>query len=288
MIILCCLIISCGGSPSGKAIGFKYWNNPGAFGKTLVKGQTGYFLGWWACMIQACFAYTGTEVVGVTFGEAHNPRKSIPKAIKQTFWRILCFYVIGVFSLTMAVPYTSDRLIGATKQSTSAAASPFVVAINLAGIKVLPDIVNAGLLVFVISASSSDVYCASRSLYGLAKDGQAPKIFGRTMKNGVPLLAVAVPSLFCLLGYMNAVKSAATVFSYFVSLVTIFAVLNWASVLISYLNFRRGLKAQGVPIKDLPYVGFLQPYGAYYSLTITILVTLFSGTCPEMLSMYTP
>ncbi|KAL3433772.1 amino acid permease/ SLC12A domain-containing protein [Aspergillus tetrazonus] len=277
ILILCCFIISAGGSPSGEKIGFKYWHSPGAFGQYLLGGRKGYLLGWWACMIQTCFAYTGTEVVGVTFGEASNPRKTIPMAIKQTFWRILSFYVFGVWALTMAVPYTSPELVDATSKFTSAAASPFVVAISLAGIKVLPDIVNAGLLVFVVSSAASDIYCSSSSLYGLAKDGQAPKLLAKTLKNGVPAWSVGFAALFCVLGYMNAAKSASTIFEYFVSLATIFALLNWLNILLSYLNFRRGLKRQDISLKEKSYCAVLQPYGAYYSMFITILCIIFSG-----------
>lgn len=59
MLILACLVISMGGQPSGESIGFKYWADPGAFGEYLVPGATGRLLGVWACMVQACFAYTG-------------------------------------------------------------------------------------------------------------------------------------------------------------------------------------------------------------------------------------
>lgn len=55
----------------------------------------------------------------MTFGETPNPRKNVPRAIKQTFWRIACFYILGVLVLGMAVPYNNERLIGATKQATS-------------------------------------------------------------------------------------------------------------------------------------------------------------------------
>jgi len=61
---------------------------------------------------------------------------------------------------------------------------------------VLPDVVNALLLVFVLSAANSgkyvallsytreltksaDIYVASRTLFGLAKDGQAPRFLPR-------------------------------------------------------------------------------------------------------------
>ncbi|KAL4791043.1 amino acid permease-domain-containing protein [Aspergillus venezuelensis] len=200
IVILVCLIIALGGGPNRYRSGFEYWNSPGGFREYITEGPKGRFLGWWACMCQACFAYAGTEVVGMTFGETPYPSKNIPRAVKQTFWRIASFYVIGILVLGMAVPNNDDRLLGANKQSTSAAASPFVVAINIAGISVLPDIINASLLVFTLSASSS----------------------------------VGVSALF----FMNANESAATVFDYLVSLVTIFAVLNWIAILVSYLHFR--------------------------------------------------
>lgn len=277
MLVLTCFVISVGGQPSGERIGFRYWYDPGAFGDYLVPGATGRLLGFWACMVQACFAYTGTELVGVAFGEAPNPRKTVGRAVRQTLWRIVAFYILGVLVLGMSVPYTDDRLVGATKASTSAAASPFVIAIQRANIPVLPDFVNACLLVFVLSSANSDVYLGSRTLFGLARDGQAPSIFRHVSRQGVPLYGVAVTALFTALGYMNVSKSASTVFTYLVSLVTVFATLNWVSCLVSYIQFTRAMKAQGLGRELLPYRGPLQPYGAYFSLVITCLVIFFNG-----------
>ncbi|KAI8202284.1 hypothetical protein K4K52_006502 [Colletotrichum sp. SAR 10_76] len=219
----------------------------------------------------------GTEVVGMTFGETPNPRKNVPKAVRQTFWRIACFYIIGVLVLGMAIPYDNEMLIGATKQATSGAASPFVVSVQIAGIGIFPDIINGSLLVFTLSAASSDIYCSSRTLYGLARDGQAPRLFAKTRENGNPVWAVAVSSVFIALGYMNASKSASTVFGYLVSLVTVFAVLNWVAILVTHIRFRRALEAQGIALSSLPYVGFLQPYGSYFALFISLLIVVFNG-----------
>jgi amino acid transporter len=84
------------------------------------------------------------------------------------------------------------------------------------------------------------------------------------------------------LGFLNATKSAATVFGYFVSLVTPFAVLNWMAILISHLSFRKALAAQGIPLKALPYTNPMQLYGSYYALAISILVLVFNGrSAPE-------
>ncbi|RSL89228.1 hypothetical protein CDV31_015923 [Fusarium ambrosium] len=110
------------------------------------------------------------------------------------------------------------------------------------------------------------IYCASRSLYGITRDGQARSIFPKTLENGNPAWAVGISSCGVALGFLNVTKSAGTVFRYSVSLVTFFSVLNWMAILVSHISFRRGLKAQGISIKDLPYAGFGQPWGSYYAL----------------------
>ncbi|KAF2019330.1 dicarboxylic amino acid permease [Aaosphaeria arxii CBS 175.79] len=277
MVMMTCLVIALGGGPSKERLGFRYWNKPGAFAEYLQPGPLGKFLGFWACMVQSCFAYTGTEVVGAAFGETPNPRRNIPRAVQQTLWRICVFYIVGVFLLGMVIPHDNDRLVGATKAKTSAAASPYVIAIQLAGISVLPDIINGCLLVFVISAANTDIYVGARTLYSLAKSHQAPAIFVRTTGNGVPIYGVAATSAFALLAYLNVAKSTSTVFGYFVSLVTVFGTLNWISILVSYIQFTKGVKAQGISISDMPYRGPLQPYGAYFALITTALIIFFNG-----------
>jgi len=133
------------------------------------------------------------------------------------------------------------------------------------------------LLIFTLSAANSDIYLASRSVWALAKDGQAPSIMKRTNKRGVPIPAVILSSVFIVLGFMNATKSAATVFGYFVSLVTVFGALNWIAVLVSYLSMIRAMKVQNIPRSVMPYRNILLPWGAWIALFITILVILFSG-----------
>lgn len=123
ILIISCLVVALGGGPNHTRSGFRYWRDPGAFKEYLVEGSLGRFLGVWACICQACFAFVGTEVVGMTFGETPNPRKNIPRAVKQTFWRIAVFYILGVIVLGMAVPSDNEMLIGATKKSTSAGES---------------------------------------------------------------------------------------------------------------------------------------------------------------------
>jgi amino acid transporter len=239
-----------------------------------MSGAAGNFLGFWSTMVTATFAYLGTELVGVTVGEAQNPRKVIPRAIKLTFYRILFFYVLSVFFIGMIVPYNSPDLAFANKANSGASASPFVVAINLAGIRTLPHILNACILVFVFSASNSDLYIASRTLYGLASDGSAPKIFKRTDKRGVPIYALGFSAMFALLAFMNVSDDSKKVFGYFVNLTTIFGLLTWISILTTHIFFVRARRAQGIPNSAMPYVAPLGIYGTYFALGMCILIAL--------------
>lgn len=179
-VILLSFILMLGGGPDHDRKGFRYWKNPGAFNTYIKDGDAGRFLAFWSTMVSATFAYLGTELVGVTVGEAQNPRRTIPRAIKLTFYRILFFYVLSVLLVGTLVPYNHDHLAFAVNANSSAAASPFVVAIELSGIPVLKHILNACILLFVFSAANSDLYIATRTIYGLAREGKAPKIFART------------------------------------------------------------------------------------------------------------
>lgn len=225
-VILLLLILAVGGGPTGARPGFSYWSDPGAFAEYKVEGPTGRLLGVWSAMVTSVYAFSGTELVGVTVGEAKWPRLTMPKAVRLTFFRILFFYILSVFLLGLVVPYNSEELAFATGSSTSAAASPFVVAIKIAKIKGLDHVINACLLIFVFSAANSDLYIASRTLYSIAADRKGPAIFARTTKNGVPIISLGFCGLFCSLAYMSVAAAGTTVFGYLTNVVTIFGKLS--------------------------------------------------------------
>jgi yeast amino acid transporter len=236
--------------------------------------------------VAAVFAYLGTELVGVTVGEAQNPRKTIPRAIKLTFYRILFFYVLSVFFLGMIVPYDSERLAFAIKKGgTTAAASPFVVAIQIAGIPHLPGIVNGCICLFVFSAANSDLYIASRTLYGLASEGYAPRIFKRTDRRGVPIYALGLSAIIAFIAFLNVADDSRKVFIYFFNLVTIFGLLTWISILVAHIWFVRARKAQGIPDSALAFKAPLGIWGSYCALAFCILIALtknFSAFVPKV------
>ncbi|KAI9790764.1 MAG: hypothetical protein M1833_001760 [Piccolia ochrophora] len=278
-VIILSLVLALGGGPDHDRKGFRYWKDPGAFNTYIMTGAAGRFLAFWSVMTIATFAYLGTELVGVTVGEAQNPRKTIPRAIKLTFYRILFFYILSVFLLGMIVPFNSDDLVFANQKSgsTSASASPFVVAIEEAGIEVLAPILNGCILLFVFSASNSDLYIASRTIYGLACEKKAPAILAYTDRRGVPVVALGTSALFGLLAFMNVSDDSKTVFTYFVNLVTIFGLLTWISILLSHIWFVKARRAQGITNDMMPYTAPLGIYGSYAALAFCILIALFKN-----------
>lgn len=274
-IILLSLVIACGGGPSGEATGFRYWRDPGAFAEVYTTGPLGKFLGFWSVMVNATFAYLGTELVGTTAAEAKNPRRSIPKAIRLTFYRILFFYCLSIFLVGLIIPYNSEALLFAANQSTPGAnASPFVVAAKVAGIKVLPHIINACICIFVFSASNSDLYIGSRTLYGLASDRAAPAIFKRTDRRGVPWVALLACTSFALLAFMNVSDDSRSVFKHLINVCTVLGLLTWISILITHIRFVRGRRAKGISDSAMPYTAPQGIWGSYAALVVCIIVAL--------------
>jgi amino acid transporter len=183
--LILALIIDLGGV-DGDRRGFRYWRNPGAMNEYIGTGAEGRFLGWFSTLVNAAFSFSGVETVACAAGEAANPRRNVPKAIRRVFWRILFFYVLGALALGMLVPYNDDRLLTAQKNGApGAAASPWVIAVNRAGIKALPSIINAVILTSASSSANAFLYTGSRYLYALAQNRQAPRFLLQCTKKYV-------------------------------------------------------------------------------------------------------
>ncbi|RPD78096.1 amino acid permease [Lentinus tigrinus ALCF2SS1-7] len=269
------LVLDLGGGPKHDRIGFRYWKNPGPFVQLdNIGGVKGRFLGWSAVMSQAAFSFIGTEVVAIAGAEVKNPRRNIPKAIRNVYIRLLLFYIGGVIMIGLLVPSNDPRLNIA---DGTAAASPFVIAIDNAGIKVLPSIINAAILTSAWSAANSDLYSSSRALYGLALNGKAPSIFLKLTPHGLPWVSVATCSCFAFLAFMGVSSGSGKVFGWFANMTAVAGLSSWFGIAITYIRFYRGLKAQGIDRKTLPYKSPLQPFAGWYAAIGCFVVALFSG-----------
>lgn len=272
------LVAMLGGNPEGDRFGFRYWSHPGAFAELYYPGALGRWLGFLQCLILAAFTIAGPDYVSMAASEAVDPRRVMPRAYNAVFYRLTAFFVLGSLCVGILVPYDDAALIHAfASAAPGAAASPYVVAMNRLHVRVLPHVVNAAVLTAAFSAGNSYVYCASRSLYGLAIDGKAPRLFARCSAAGVPVYCVLAVLLVALLSFLQLSSGTAAVLNWFISLVTASQLINFAVVCVTYLCFRRACAAQGIRRDALPYRAWLMPYAAYYALAWTTIMALVGG-----------
>ncbi|KAJ5356518.1 Amino acid/polyamine transporter I [Penicillium concentricum] len=259
------IVLNCGGGPEGGYIGAKYWYNPGAFHNGF-KGLCSVF-------VNAAFAFAGTELVGLAAAETANPRKSLPTAVKQVFWRIALFYVVSLTVVGMLVPYDDPKLLRGSS-SADAKASPFVIAIENAGIKALPSIMNVVIMIAVLSVGNSSVYGSSRTLAALAEAGQAPKFLAYIDRKGRPLPAIIVASTLGLLSYLAASDVQTEAFNWMMAISGLSSIFTWGSVCGAHILFRRAWKQQGHTLDELAFRSQPGVIGSWIGLIFNCLVLI--------------
>ncbi|PCH05908.1 Amino acid/polyamine transporter I [Penicillium occitanis (nom. inval.)] len=259
------IVLNCGGGPQGGYIGAHYWYDPGAFHNGF-KGLCSVF-------VNAAFAFSGTELVGLAAAETANPRKSVPTAIKQVFWRIALFYIVALTIVGMLVPYDDKRLLSG-KSSVDAKASPFVIAIQNAGISGLPSVMNVVIMIAVLSVGNSAVYGSSRTLAALAEQGQAPRFLAYIDRQGRPLFAIIIASALGFLAFLAASSKEGEAFAWMMAISGLSSIFTWGSICLAHIRFRSGWKAQGHTLDELPFKSQVGVYGSWVGFIFNILVLI--------------
>jgi amino acid transporter len=179
------------------------------------------------------------------------------------------------------VRFDDPRLLS-SKYTDDVKASPFVIAVNDAGIKVVPSIMNAVILISVLSVGNSSTYGSTRTLQALAEKGQAPKIFTYVDRRGRPLVALVVSLALGLLAYIGVdQQKASLVFDWLFALSGLSAFFTWyvlyctinnrGSICFAHIRFRAAMKVQGQNIDELPFQAVLGLWGSYFGLTMNII-----------------
>ncbi|KAF2749971.1 amino-acid permease inda1 [Sporormia fimetaria CBS 119925] len=262
------LILVLGGGPSSGRYteywGARYWYDPGAF-KNGFKGFCGVF-------VTAAFSFSGTELVGLAAAEAKNPVKALPGAIKQVFWRITLFYILGLTFVGLLISSNDERLLGAGLIDVSA--SPFVLIGNYAGLKGFDSFMNVIILVSVISIGVSGVYGGSRTLTALAEQGYAPKMFTYIDRSGRPLFSVLAILVCGALSYVNLSSSGVDIFNWLLALSGLAALFTWGSICLAHIRFRKAWLYHGHTLDEIPFKAVGGVYGSYLGLFIIVLVLI--------------
>ncbi|KAL6359820.1 hypothetical protein LRP88_07244 [Fusarium phalaenopsidis] len=222
-----CAILITSGAIGGEKMGFKFYHDPGPF----ADGVKGVF----KIFTFAALMYSGTEMIGLTAGESKNPAKDVPKAVKSVLWRIVGIFLLGIFFLTLTVPYNDPNLLSAKSKT---ARSPFVIAFTRVGATAGAHAINAVILITMFSAINSALYVGSRTLYGLAVEGLAPKIFAWTNSRGVPAYSLVLMNLIGFLSLLNLSSGAGVVYTWIISMTGVATFITCPNIPIDVLPFQ--------------------------------------------------
>ncbi|MEK4028938.1 amino acid permease [Pseudobacillus sp. FSL P4-0506] len=262
MIVVGLSIILFGIGNGGVATGI---SNLWAHGGFAPNGLKGILMS----MTMVMFAYLGIEMLGVTAGEVRNPEKAISRAVNTVFWRILVFYVGALFVIMSIYPWNEIGTAG----------SPFVLTFEKIGIPSAAGIINFVVLTAALSSCNSGIFSTGRMLFNLADQGQASPAFKRVAKTGVPSRAILVSAGVLLIGVILNYFVPEKVFVWVTSISTFGAIWTWSMILLSQLQFRRGLSAE--QRKSLKFAAPFWPIGSYLSLAFLAMVIVLMAFSPD-------
>src|SRR5690606_18713263 len=221
------------------------------------------FVGGWLSIVSvfmiAGFSFQGTELIGVAAGEAENPKRDIPKAIKAIFWRIMLFYIGAIFVIGMLIPYLDPSLL--SSEASDITTSPFTLVFERAGVAFAAALMNAVILSAILSAGNSGLYASSRMLYSMALDGKAPKIFARLNKRGVPMPAMLLTASVGLFGFLTAIVGQGSAYTWLLNVSGLSGFIAWIGIAVCHYKFRKAYIASGQDLANLPYKAPLFPLG---------------------------
>lgn len=219
-------------------------------------------------------SYQGIELLGITAGEAANPKKAIVASVKSIVWRILIFYLGAIFVIVAIFPWNQLATVG----------SPFVETFSKVGITGAARIINFVVLTAAMSGTNSGIYSASRMLYKLSQEGKVPKIFGKLSSHRVPSVAILTISFGILLGiilniFLSSFKGGAVnLFVLVYSSSVLPGMVPWFVILLSELHFRR---ANPEIIQNHPFVMPLYPMSNYLAIISLLLIVVFMFINPD-------
>jgi L-asparagine transporter-like permease len=246
------------------AIGFSNLTAHGGFFPNGLKGV-------WLAMSLTLTSYMGVEIIGVTAGEASQPEKTIPRAMRTVSLRLILFYVLSITVMLSMTPWD--------KMGSGITGSPFVFAFATVGIPYAAKIMNLVVITAALSSTNTNLYLTSRTLFSLSRDGYVPDALGRLGRHGVPYAALAVSTAGMVAAIVLAIFAPGQAFLllYGVAVAGMFFV--WTVILLAHLAFRRSLgeaRVAQLPIR-LPFSPYAQIAALLGLAAITISTFYVDG-----------
>lgn len=257
----------------GIAIIFGVSSNPEAGLPTFIKNGDKTLsagIGLFGVLSTAAFSFGGTEIVAVTAGESPNPKETMPKAVKQVFWRILIFYIATMFIISSIVSADDARLL----DTNNVTASPFTIVFQNIGLGFAAMIMNVVILTSVLSAANSGMYVSSRQLFSLSSHKYGPKMFKELNSNSVPTIALSFSSVFMVVCFIFERYNPSGYYM-LLSMVGIIVMIIWMASLVSQIRLRKAIIKQGKTAEEvLPYTAKTGVVGSYIALFSFAIITI--------------
>ncbi len=203
-------------------------------------------------LVMVMYSYLGIEIIGVTAGEAHDPKKTIKKAIDEVFWRILIFYVLSLAVIMSIYPWNEIGHMG----------SPFVITFEKLGIRGAADIINLVVISAVLSSCNSGIFSSGRMLYNLSLQGNAPQCFQTLNRHRLPWVGIIFSAFILLLAVGLNYVMPKEVFVYVTSIGSFGALWTWFVILRTQQKFRASLSPEEkakltYKMPGAPYTGYI-------------------------------
>ena len=218
----------------------------------------------------AGFSFQGTELVAVAAGEAEDPDRNVPKAIRTVFIRILLFYIGAIAVIGFLIPFTDPRLLDSAEDNIAVA--PFTLVFDNAGVLAAAAIMNAVILTSILSAGNSGLYASTRMLYALAESGQAPKLFSKLNSRGVPIPALVATTAIGALCFISSLIGDGAAYTWLINASGLAGFITWMGIAWCHYKFRRAFLAQGHSVDELPFKAIFFPLGPIVALLMCAFV----------------
>jgi AAT family amino acid transporter len=254
-------------------VGFANFTAHGGF---LPHGLTGA----WLAMGFVIFSYYGTEIVAVTAGEAHDPIRAVPKALRSMVVRLILFYVGAMVVLIGVVPW--DQI----QSGSDVRASPFVRVFQLLHVPAATHIMNFVVLTAALSSMNCNLYLCTRMMFSLSRGGYAPQTLGKVSRRGTPIRALLVSTAGLAVATVVAALSPNTAFVYLLGIALFGGIFVWIMIFVTHLAFRRAWVHQGhdpLPV-HMPGYPWLTLLGLALLAGILISTWWVEGMRPTLLA----
>jgi GABA permease len=243
-------------SPNGSTFG-----NLTAHGGFAPAGVAAVFAG----VSTTIFSLCGAEIATLAAAESDEGAKTIARMTLSVSARILIFFVLSILFIVAIVPW--NQIVVGT--------SPFAQALNVMGYPNADFVMNAIVLVAVLSCLNSGIYITSRAMFGLAQNGDAPKSCVKLSASKVPARAILIASLFSYGALAASVLSPDRVFNFLVNACG--AIMLFIYLLIAFAQLRLRNQIEAEAPERLKIKMWFHPYGTWFAIIGMVAVLVLMG-----------